>query len=149
MVTLVLSTTARLRTTYFTSLKLMNDSQHSHWGNFFQFNIGHLLIILGMCGSAVWWFITYDREITLTKVMVGSLTITVDRLATKVENMDEHGTRFSQFNLGKDGDLIKSNFDHVLKLEEISSQMQPKVDRMDYNLTAITEWVKGQQNKKL
>jgi hypothetical protein len=124
------------------------ENNSSHWRSFLQFNIGHLLIIIGMLTSAVWWFITYDREFTVTKFTVSSLADTVKTLAGKVDSMDVNGTRFSQKGIDKELDFLKQTAERVTKLEQINVEILPRIEKMDYNLQGVSDWVKTQKEKK-
>ncbi len=112
----------------------------SKWNGFFHFNVGHLLILIGMMGSGFWWFVTYDREFNRTKSSVDVLVITVDKLATKVDTIDETGTHYSH----RDDSLANMNSERLIKLE---GQFE-KIDRIAMTLDDITSWVKEQKQVK-
>lgn len=118
------------------------NNGNGHWSNFWQFNVGHLLIIIGMVVSAAWWFVTYDREITLTRISVKQLSDTVDKLASKVDRMDDTGTRFSQQGIGRDSEFVKQTMERINKLEPLISQ----VNMVSYQVNEISTWVKQQRD---
>jgi hypothetical protein len=122
---------------------------NSQWGRgFFQFNVGHLMIIVGMMGSFMWWFINYDRDFTVQKINTQNLVNVVAKLADHVESIDSKGTRFSQTGVNEGVAAVARSDARLTKLEQGDSQLIPKIDKMEFNLESISEWVNEQKNKK-
>lgn len=118
--------------------------RESHWQQFWHFNLGHLLIILGMLSTAVWWFLQYDREFTITKMTVARLAETVDRLSDRVERMDTTGTNFSQRGIGRDDEFQKATVERLKSVEGAIANL----NLMKFQIDEIAGWVKEQKAEK-
>lgn len=111
------------------------------WGQFWHFNLGHLLIILGMLVSTIWWVISYDREFQTTKLTVAQLAATVEKISQRVERMDLSGTTFSQRGIARDDDFQRMT---ASRLQSIESTVQ-NFNVIRYQIDEISNWVKEQQ----
>lgn len=115
--------------------------------DFLQVNLGHLLILITMLTSAVWWFVVYDRQINQTKMTVENIVEAERVLASRVEAIDSNGTHFSQHNIDKELATIKSNADRITKLEQFNADLIQRTDKMAWQLQAINDWVDLQRKK--
>ncbi len=125
-----------------------NGGKTFSWLFWHGFNIGHVLIILGMVCTAFWWFITYDRDFTIAKMTVSQQAELLKKLSDRVDGIDEHGTHFSQSGLRDELGLMADNSKRVTKLEEINVALLPRIERMDINLQQCADWVKEQRQNK-
>jgi hypothetical protein len=119
-------------------------SKHSQ---FWQFNLGHLLTILGMAGAFLWWFVNYDRDNNASKMTTKTLVESVDKLSTHVESMDAHGTQASQAGIYRESEFSKATEKRVTTLESNFSLLSPKVERIDVNLDWVVNWIKEQKKQ--
>src|ERR1044072_2438485 len=98
-----------------------NNNHTARWRRygegFLQVNLGHLLILITMLASAVWWFVIYDREINQTKMVVAQMLENSKQIAARVDAMDNNGTHFSQRNIDKELDTLKVTTDRVTRIE--------------------------------
>lgn len=98
-----------------------------------------------MITTAVWWFVVYDRQLTVAQITIRDQTILIDKLSTRVDQIDEHGTHFSQSNIAKDLVTTLQGADRIVKLEQANAQLAPRIERLDLNVQYMLEWVKEQK----
>jgi hypothetical protein len=115
--------------------------------DFLQVNLGHLLILITMLASAVWWFIIYDREINQTKMVVQNMVEAEHILSNRVDSIDSNGTHFSQHNIDKELETIKNTSERVSRLEHIYTDVLQRTDKMTWQINSISDWVEDQKKK--
>lgn len=98
-------------------------------------------------GTFIWWAVNYDRDFTTQKITTQNLVTTVSKLNDHVETIDTHGTRFSQQGIVEGAQADARTDARIQKLEDGDRQLFPKIDKMEYNIDAIMEWVKEQKQK--
>jgi hypothetical protein len=118
------------------------------WNTFFQFNIGHLLIIISMCSTALWWFVTFDRDFTIAKLTLAQQVKTTEILANRVEGIDNNGTRFSQKNIDKEFDLYKNAVERITHLEQSDNNFMPKFEQFSYRMQTVFDFIDEQKRKQ-
>jgi hypothetical protein len=115
--------------------------------DFLQVNLGHLLILIAMLGSAIWWFVTYDRSILETRLAVTGLVEAKRSMEARIDSIDQQGTHYSQRNLDKELDVLKSTTDRINKVEQITYEAQQRLDKMTWQVNGISEWVEEQKKR--
>lgn len=125
----------------------MNGNGNGKWQTFLQFNVGHLLIIISMLGTAFWWFVTYDREFTVAKLTIGQQGELGRALTIRVDNIDNNGTRYSQKNIDKEFELYKNSVERITRLEQANSALLPKVDQLVFRMQSVFDYIEEQKKK--
>lgn len=120
--------------------------------NFWEFKLAHLLIILPFILGAAGFFVAYgqwkgnqERDIREMSNNAVKVTETLERLSEKVQRIDSSGSQYSQFIVQKFNNTIAENERRTLNNEKTLGEMGPKVERIDTNLTWITQWIQAQE----
>lgn len=100
--------------------------------SFWNFNVGHLLTIVLLGISVVGLYFKFDARLAAVELLAASTR-------TRVEQMDEVGTRRSQMGLFQDQEAVRANTNRVSAVEKQVYDMAPKLERIDVNV----QWMMG------
>lgn len=99
-------------------------------GPFWQINLGHLLTVITLLASVSAMYFKLDQRMTAVELVASNNR-------TAIETMDTRGTRASQQGIYAESEVSKINEQRIARLEAIVTDLAPKVDRIDTNLSWI------------
>ena len=108
---------------------------------FWQFNIGHVIVLVGMIAAfSVWWasFSTLPKETS-----AGLAT-----LAQTVEKINDKGTVGSQLSLQREQGALSSLDARVSRLETNYATLTEKMNTVQTKLDVIAALLEGKDKKK-
>lgn len=105
---------------------MANDDTHRN-GSFWSFNVGHLLTIVLLGISAVGLYFKFDARLAALELLSATTR-------TRLETIDEVGTRKSQMGISQDQEMVRANTNRVVTLEHQLIEIAPKLERIDVNV---------------
>ena len=119
---------------------------------FWNFNLGHVVILLGMLGGFVVWFSKFESRMGATSRGLEVLTREMEKtfaeqrdsmaaLSRRVREMDEQGTRKSQQLITADESVNRINTARIDELEKINREWIPKVAAMARDVHWLVSWI--------
>lgn len=120
---------------------------------FWDFNIGHAVVLTMMLGQFLWWIIKYDRRINDTVTSLAQLKTSTEKtfaeLIERINQIDEKGTRKSQQALTADEKITTMNAARIEKLENITTEWIPRLAAGLQDVHWISDWIRNTGMRKL
>ena len=118
---------------------------HPGENRFWTFNLGHLLVLTSMLAGFIIFMMKFENRIAQVENNQRSLTDGLTQIRQMVERMDSQGTNASQRGILRDTEAVTSNTRLIENLERIATDMVPKVERIDVNLSNL---IREQRDRK-
>lgn len=106
---------------------------------FWDVNAGQVSILASMLGGFLLWFSRFEGRVKSATDGLKEHAELLDRVTKRIEQMDREGTRKSQQSIAADEKLYEINTLRLNKLENIVTDLAPKVAAMATNV----EWLAG------
>jgi hypothetical protein len=122
---------------------------------FWEIKLVHVFIVLPFIIGWSGFFLAYgqwkehqERDISGLINSTKQLADTLDKLADKVSRMDTAGTYYGVSNNTQIRSTIADSERRMSNGEKMIADLAPKVERIDTNLSWITQWIQAQEAAK-